>query len=123
MSAVGWRSRWFGGSPRRPHDKARWVVLDVETTGLDMHRDHLLAIAAIAVRFEGDAPPRLSLADSFEAVLQHDSASTDKNNILLHGIGIAAQREGAPPREVLLAFEQWIGGSPWWVSTRTLTGP
>jgi len=112
VSVVGWRSRWFGGSLRRPPDTARWVVLDVETTGLDTHHDHLLAIAATAVRFEGDAPPRVPLADSFEAVLQHDSASTDKANILLHGIGVAAQRAGSPPREVLLAFEQWIGGSP-----------
>jgi DNA polymerase-3 subunit epsilon len=112
VSGVGWRSRWFGGSLRRPLDTARWIVLDVETTGLDMHHDHLLAIAATAVRFEGDMPPRVPLADSFEAVLQHDSASIDKANILLHGIGVAEQRAGSPPHEVLLAFEQWIGGSP-----------
>jgi DNA polymerase-3 subunit epsilon len=112
VSGLGWRSRWFGGSVRRPPDTARWVVLDVETTGLDMHHDHLLAIAATAVHIEDDVPPRVLLADSFEAVLQHESRSIDKANILLHGIGVAEQRAGSPPREVLLAFEHWIGSSP-----------
>ena len=31
---------------------SRWVMLDVETSGLDMRHDRLLAIAAIAVRVD-----------------------------------------------------------------------
>lgn len=106
-------SRWFGAAPAAGRDARRWVVLDVETTGLDPRTDCLLAVAAIALHFDAPgAAPRIALADSFEAVLQHESASTDKDNILLHGIGVGAQRAGAPPREVLAAFEQWIGTSP-----------
>jgi DNA polymerase-3 subunit epsilon len=109
---VSFLTRWFG-APRVPvTDPKRWVVLDVETTGLDMRHDQLLAIAAIAVRFDSAGAPRIMLADSFEAVLQHQSASTDKDNILLHGIGVGAQRAGAPPAQVLGAFEQWAGASP-----------
>lgn len=99
-------------------DVSRWVVLDVETTGLDMHHDQLLAIAAIAVHFDGGGDggdgrtPRIALADSFESVLFHQSVSTDKDNILLHGIGVGAQRAGAPPAQVLTAFEQWAARSP-----------
>jgi DNA polymerase-3 subunit epsilon len=109
---VSFLTRWFGAPKAASADTTRWVVLDVETTGLDMRHDHLLAVAAIALRFGADGVPRIELADSFEAVLQHQSASTDKDNILLHGIGVGAQRAGAPPQEVLQAFEQWVGGSP-----------
>jgi DNA polymerase-3 subunit epsilon len=38
--------------------------------------------------------------------------STDKDNILLHGIGVGAQRTGLPPPEVLTDFERWAGASP-----------
>ena len=109
-------SRWFGAGDQVAIDERRWVVLDVETTGLDMHHDELLAIAAVAVTFDGAATPRLAphidLSDSFEAVLHHQSAGTDKDNILVHGIGVQAQRTGAPAREVLGAFERWIGNAP-----------
>jgi DNA polymerase III subunit epsilon len=104
-------SRLFGAGAAAPIDPRRWVVLDVETTGLDMRHDHLLAIAAVAVVFDG-AAPRIALNDSFEAVLQHQSKSTDKDNILVHGIGVGAQRAGAPPPSVLAEFERWAGASP-----------
>jgi len=107
-------SRLFAATARTPIDLRRWVVLDVETTGLDMNQDALLAIAAIALRFDaGDDPtPRIDLADSFEAVLHHDSASTDKDNILLHGIGVGAQRGGVDARHALQAFSAFAGRSP-----------
>lgn len=106
-------ARWFGSTPKGPPlDAARWVVMDVETSGLDMRNDQLLAVAAVALHFGADRAPRVALADSFEAVLQHESPSTDKDNILLHGIGVAAQRAGAPAAQVLQALEQWVGASP-----------
>jgi DNA polymerase-3 subunit epsilon len=104
--------RLFGGRAALAPDERRWVVLDVETSGLDMRHDHLLAIAAVALQVGGEAMPRVAIADSFEAVLQRQSASADKDNILLHGIGVGAQRAGAPAKEVLVAFERWIGAAP-----------
>jgi DNA polymerase III subunit epsilon len=109
--SLSW-SRWWGGREAPTPDARRWVVVDVETTGLDTRHDELLAIAAVAVRFDGEAKPQIDLHDSFEAVLQHASASTDKDNILVHGIGVGAQRAGALPREVLADFERWLGASP-----------
>ena len=90
----------------------RWVVVDVETSGLDTRRDRLLAIAAIALRLDGERSPRIDLGDSFEAVLRQEAAPANKANILLHGIGVGEQRAGVAPAEVLGTFETWLGDAP-----------
>lgn len=105
-------ARLFGAGHRVGIDARRWVVVDVETSGLDLRRDRLLAVAAVALHLDGQATPRIELADSFEAVLRQGDAPADKGNILLHGIGVAEQRAGAPPQEALAAFEHWLGPSP-----------
>lgn len=105
--------RWLG--PRPAHDSGRWVVLDVESSGLDTRRDRLLAIAAIAVRHAEGAAPQIVLGDSFELVLRQGGESlvhADKANILLHGIGVGAQRDGMAPGDALEAFERFVGTSP-----------
>jgi DNA polymerase-3 subunit epsilon len=105
--------RWL--APRPEPDGGRWVVLDVESSGLDTRHDRLLAIAAVAVRHAEGAAPRIVLGDSFEVVLRHDDGSpaqADKANILLHGIGVGAQREGMAPDAALAAFERYVGTSP-----------
>lgn len=111
-----WLRRWRGGQfAPAAADAQRWVVLDVETSGLDMHHDRLLAIAAIALHIDDDGVPRVALADSFESVVKPDDGLplfADKDNILLHGIGVAEQRAAAPAPAVLAAFEQWVGRSP-----------
>jgi DNA polymerase III subunit epsilon len=97
---------------RAPVDEARWVVLDVETSGLDAQRDALLAVAAIALRVDWRTKTlRVDLGDSFEVVLQQE-VSSSKDNILLHGIGTQRQREGAPAAQALSAFVAFCGQSP-----------
>lgn len=107
---MGWLKRI--GSKPRPKDESRWVVLDVETSGLDASRDRMLAIAAIGVRVDWVAR-RLAIepADSFEVVLRQESASA-RENILLHGIGAQRQREGVPRADALRAFELYAQTSP-----------
>ena len=104
--------RWFGTTRAAAVSATRWVVVDVETSGLDLRHDRLLAIAAIALQLDGEATPRIALADSFEAVLRQDSAPADKDNILLHGIGVGEQRAGAAAADVLTAFERWVADAP-----------
>ena len=106
---MSWLRRRLG---RTQVPSSRWVLIDVETSGLDMRHDHLLAIAAIALRLDGEAAPCIELGDSFEAVLRQPAASADKANILLHGIGVGEQRAGAAPAEALTAFETWLGDAP-----------
>ncbi len=89
-----------------PFDQARYVVVDVETTGLDLRRDRLIALGAVAVHHG-----RIHLADSFDIVLRQREAS-GKDNILVHGIGGERQREGFEPAEALLRFLDYLGSSP-----------
>ncbi len=95
-------------SPRRdtPLGESRYVVVDVESSGLNIRRDRLIAIGAVAV-----TNGQIRLADSFEIVLQQARIS-EKDNILIHGIGGTAQREGMPPAEALLAFLDYLGKDP-----------
>jgi DNA polymerase III subunit epsilon len=105
-------ARWL--RPQARPDGDRWVVLDVESSGLDIRRDRLLAIAAIAVRV-GVERVWVELGDSFEVVLRQAPATTaapDKANILLHGIGVGAQRDGVDAAAALRSFEAFVGDAP-----------
>ncbi len=99
-----------GNRPVEP----RWVVLDVETSGLDARRARLLAIAALGVHRDG-ARWRIVPADSFEVVLRYDAAEAeqpDRDNILLHGIGVGAQRDGVARPEALARFADFVADAP-----------
>jgi DNA polymerase-3 subunit epsilon len=91
---------------RATFDDTRFVVVDVETTGLNLMTDTLISIGAVAV-----VNGRVALADSFSVVLQQRESSR-KENILIHGISGSAQREGVPPADALLAFLEYLGKSP-----------
>jgi DNA polymerase-3 subunit epsilon len=124
---IKWLGSWFGPKPQlRPHQTARlgiwraipdasqsasvehsrFVVVDVETTGLNLMQDKLISIGAVAV-----VNGKIALGDSFYVVLQQQAAS-EKGNILVHGIGTSAQLEGDPPVEALLSFLEYLGKSP-----------
>src|SRR5660397_8815 len=81
-----------------PLDDTRCVVVDVESSGLNLDRDHLIAIGAVGV-----SGGKIDMADSFEVVLQQAESSSHKN-ILIHGIGGTAQRNGVPPVDAMLRF-------------------
>jgi DNA polymerase-3 subunit epsilon len=119
--------RWFGpGLQLRPHQVARlgtwraipaasqsvsvehsrFVVVDVETSGLNLREDKLISIGAVAV-----VNGKIALGDSFYVVLQQQEAS-EKTNILLHGIGTAEQLKGVPPADALLDFLNFLGKDP-----------
>lgn len=104
MAAWSWR--------RGAVDESRWLVVDVEASGLDAARDRLLAIAAIALHVDWSSRRlTLRLADSFEVVLRQEAASP-RENILLHGIGVQRQRQGVPAAEALQAFAGFAAQSP-----------
>ncbi|MEG0820343.1 MAG: 3'-5' exonuclease [Burkholderiaceae bacterium] len=84
----------------------RWVVLDVETSGLDASRDALIAIGAVAMR-----GGRVIPGDSLELVIRQTEASS-RENILVHRVGRAAQLGGTEPAAAALALVDFIGRAP-----------
>lgn len=88
------------------HARARYVVVDAETTGLDLHSDTLIALGAVGVQRRA-----IVLDDGFDAVLKQAQASTDAN-ILIHGIGGVTQLGGRDPAHALLDFLAYVGKAP-----------
>lgn len=111
---MGWLKQWLGwGKASAFVSEDRWVMVDVETSGLNPHEDRLLAIGAIALRV--DWPQRqlcIDIADSFEVIVQQEALTHCKENILLHGIGVQRQQNGMVPQLALQAFESYVGTSP-----------
>jgi DNA polymerase-3 subunit epsilon len=84
----------------------RWVVVDVETSGLNIHKDLVLSIGAVVI--EDGA---IDFSQQFEQTLlrapQHPTPS-----VLLHGLGPSALAAGREPAEALLDFLEFVGDSP-----------
>lgn len=99
-----WPRRWrLRGSPSTLDlEHATWVVLDVETTGLDTRTDRLLAIGALRVRGLG-----IALGDSFETVVKPPAPSAAAN-ILVHRIAASEQLAGEAPARAIGAFARFV---------------
>ncbi len=91
------------GQPLHAH---RYVVVDVETSGLNPSKDSLISIGALAIR---DGLIRFD--QSFEVVLRQEAPS-DHGNILIHGIGGTTQVSGKRPAEGLIDFLNFAGKGP-----------
>ncbi len=91
---------------RQPLSTQRWLVVDVETTGLDTKRDRLLAIGAVLV--EGTT---IRFDQSFEVVIRQETAS-HADNILIHRIGGSEQLDGVGAADALVAYLAFSGKLP-----------
>jgi DNA polymerase-3 subunit epsilon len=89
----------------QPLALARFVTLDLETTGPRMLLDTIISIGAVAV-----AERSIRHADAFERVLRQEQSSAH-DNILIHQIGGQAQAAGVEPAVALLDFLDYLGGS------------
>jgi len=83
-----------------------WVVVDVETGGLNPRVDPLLAIGAIQVTNNA-----IVMAPTCDVRLrQLEATATD--NILVHGITTGQQLNGQEPAQALLDWLAFAGGQP-----------
>ncbi len=93
-------------SPRMPLSELRWVVVDVETGGLNPHVDPLLSIGAVEIR-----NGQISLGSGFEAGLQQVTV-TSHENILVHGLTHSQQLSGMAATDALLDFAEFAADAP-----------
>lgn len=84
----------------------RFVVADVETTGLNPITDKLISIGAVSVEQRA-----VRLSSGFQVVLRQPKASASAN-ILIHGIDGTTQLQGADPATALIEFLQYADNAP-----------
>ncbi|AOE62625.1 3'-5' exonuclease [Pseudomonas corrugata] len=98
-------------SPPSPLDERslreqRWVVVDLETTGLNLNKDQVLSIGAVVI--EDGA---IDFSQQFERTLQCEKQKLGPS-VLIHGLAPSAIAAGSDPAEALLAFMEFVGDSP-----------
>lgn len=82
----------------------RFVVLDLETTGLNVNRDIVISIGAVTID-EG----AIDLSRQFECTLRRQVKVTE--SVLIHGIAPSELASGQPPVEALLSFMEFAADS------------
>jgi DNA polymerase-3 subunit epsilon len=93
--------------------KERWVVLDVETSGLDTQTAQLLAVACVAVHVDWQRNTLTVVpGDSFEVVIKPRRPVVDVDNILIHGIGMQRQQSGLPGDQALQLLQSYLQDAP-----------
>jgi len=101
---MGLLDRLFG---RGSDGHQRWVVVDVETNGMNIASDALISFGAVAMHDDGHVLP----GDSIEIVVRQERASS-RENILVHGVGVAAQLNGVDPARALGMFMEYVSTAP-----------
>ncbi len=84
----------------------RWIVVDLETSGLNLNRDQVLSIGAVVI--EDGA---IDLGQCFERTLLRPEQSVSPS-VLIHGLGPSALAAGSDPAQALLDFMEFVGDSP-----------
>jgi DNA polymerase-3 subunit epsilon len=102
---MSWLARLFGRDAGAAGAE-RWVVLDVETSGMNVAADALISIGAVAM-----VGGRVLPGDSLEFVVRQTQTSS-RENILVHGVGRAAQLAGVDPAQAVERFLDYIGRAP-----------
>lgn len=86
-----------------PLGLTRWVVVDLETSGLDIYRDEILSIGAVAV-----VDGALSMVDQFECTVYQPGHRPGKAT-LLHEIAPSQIRSGQSLGQALQDLMEYAG--------------
>lgn len=85
-------------------ESTRFVVLDTETTGLDIVNDRILSIGAVAITNN-----QIDVADNFEFYLTQDEFNTE--TVEIHGILKEGSIDKISENEAIEIFINYIGNS------------
>lgn len=97
---------------RRPIvNEDRWVVLDIETTGLNPLHDEVIHASALAMH-RSAGQWSVVAKDSLDLSISPRSVVASTENVLVHGLGLSAQARGTVPSQALALLRHWVADSP-----------
>lgn len=79
-----------------------FVVLDTETTGLNIQQDNILSIGAVRV-----INNNIDIADSLSIIVKNDQIQTQEA-VMIHGL-VQTELKGQSPLDALVAFFDFVG--------------
>ncbi len=89
-----------------PLQKLRFVVVDLETSGLNTLKDKILSIGAVTI--EDSA---IALGDQFSCTLRRANHAVSES-VLIHQIPPSEVAAGIRPEKALLGLMEYVGSSP-----------
>jgi DNA polymerase III subunit epsilon len=92
-------ARWRALPEPSPHthiEDARFVVIDVETTGLDVHRSDLLSVGLVPAYMDG-----IELGGLTEILVRRENNGFDRETLVVHGITPTESAAGVDTEEAL----------------------
>lgn len=90
----------------QPLSQQRFVVVDLETSGLNTLKDKILSIGAVSI--ENSA---IALGNQFSCTLRR-KGHTVTESVLIHQIPPSEVAAGVRPEKALLSFMEYVGSSP-----------
>ncbi|HKM36486.1 MAG TPA: 3'-5' exonuclease [Thiopseudomonas sp.] len=90
----------------KPLQQLRFVVVDLETSGLNTLKDKILSIGAVTI--EDSA---IALGDQFSCTLRRANHAVSES-VLIHQIPPSEVAAGIRPEKALLDFMEYVGSSP-----------
>jgi DNA polymerase-3 subunit epsilon len=86
-----------------PLDDCRFVVVDLETSGLNVNRDRILSVGAVVIEHG-----LIDLGSQYECTLYQENHRVTES-VLIHGIAPSAVADGVAPADALLDFMDFAG--------------
>jgi DNA polymerase III subunit epsilon len=93
---------FYKSDAKTPIHQQSFVVLDTETTGLDIQLDNILSIGAVRVINNS-----IDITDSLSIIVKNDQTQT-QNAVAIHGL-VQTALKGQSPQDALVAFFDFVG--------------